>query len=492
VSFDKKWFSLFAFLIASSVYGQGISVLFPGPGLGKPGAGGGVSPPSLIVGPTTDRTFSASGSHTLASVNTGDVIHYAVTSGTASATFTVTDNCNTGGSTDTNNIIQGPTTGNGGTYQVGYFIVGAGRSSCQVSYTASAGSFTTLILFLLRGTGAPDVSTAINAQVLSAGTNNITTAAATTSNPDLCVASTIDQNSGGGTFTAGSTIAWGNFATNNQIAAEAFTQSASGSITATFSDTSASQTQTQMSCYSGNGGGGGGPTYAYATGSVSGCYNFNAASTKCIFPIHITLTAGQAISCGAVWSDSGAQSVTLTGTLNGSYTAAGSKEQGVGGVAGTSGQMFNVTSSGGGSETITMQISSGTTPFFATECVVYTKSSGTPSLDGTPQYSNTQASGTTATINGLTTVSSTGVLIAHCLGLSGSACSAPAGFTARNDTSAINCVNPSCSSTTTANFNANGGGGLIEDKFNSPSGSQSAQFTVGSNNDVILGLEALQ
>jgi hypothetical protein len=241
----------------------------------------------------------------------------------------------------------------------------------------------------------------------------------------------------------------------------------------------------------GPGGSGTHVSYTFVTGSTSGCWNFNANSSKCVFPLHTNPSAGNAISCNAVWTDSGSQSVTLTGSLNGSYTAVGSKKQGVNTLATSSGQMFNVLNSSAGSETITMQISSGVTPFFAVLCTMYARSSGTPSLDGTPQYSNTQASGTTGTISGLTTISNTGVLIAHCMGATNS-CTAAGGFTSRNDTAATNCQNGVCSSTTTGNFNASGGGGLIEDKFNSTSGAQSATFTVGNNDDVIFGLEALQ
>ena len=129
--------------------------------------------------------------------------------------------------------------------------------------------------------------------------------------------------------------------------------------------------------------------------------------------------------------------------------------------------------------------------FMFWEYAEYSYTGTLSSLDGTPQYSNTAASGSVATISGLTTTGSSDLVFASCLGVT-STCSAGAGYTARNDTNACedgtsgNCVGGAAG----ANLNTSIGS-LLEEKTGVAAGAQTATFaTGGATDDVILGLVA--
>jgi hypothetical protein len=93
--------------------------------------------------------------------------------------------------------------------------------------------------------------------------------------------------------------------------------------------------------------------------------------------------------------------------------------------------MFYVPSTVTAATTVTLTLSSAVT-FRAFECAEYSYTGTTVSLDGTPQYSTTRASGSLATVSGLTTLNSSDLVFADCLGVD-TTCSAGTGYTGRND-----------------------------------------------------------
>jgi hypothetical protein len=199
--------------------------------------------------------FSSPATVSVGTVLTGDIIDYQVSTAVNSVTFTMTDNCNTGGASDTNvtDITAANASGAAGTAQKGHFVVGLGRSACTITYAWTGGASAEISALVLRGATAVDVVTAtFNPQAgTGTGANIITSTALTTNHADLCVAATVDQNLGGGTLTAGTTIAWTAGASNSTFpnGNEYFIQSGAGAITATFGITVSAYTQTGMTCY---------------------------------------------------------------------------------------------------------------------------------------------------------------------------------------------------------------------------------------------------
>ena len=234
--------------------------------------------------------------------------------------------------------------------------------------------------------------------------------------------------------------------------------------------------------------------FVYVTNSVTGCFGSTVGTfSKCAYNLHVNPTAGNLAVIQATW-----QSATATAsfacTNNGSWTAIGSPKAGVGAAAGFQGQMFYVASlvAGASPELCTLTISSPVS-FMSWEYTEYSYSGTLSSLDGTPQYSTTPASGGVATISGLTTAGSSDLISASCLGVT-STCTVGAGYTARNDTNA--CADSSGSAAscggggTTGNSFVGVTGQLIEEKTGIGAGAQSATFGTGTTDDVILGLVA--
>jgi hypothetical protein len=231
--------------------------------------------------------------------------------------------------------------------------------------------------------------------------------------------------------------------------------------------------------------------FAYVAGTVTGCITFGGGATRCAYNLHINPTAGHLGVVATGWSSTTA-TASFACTNNGAWTAIGSPKVGVGAEAGFSGQMFYVPSmvAGAGPELCTLTISSSV-GFMSWEYNEYSYSGTLSSLNGTPQYSNTAASGGVATISGLTTTGSGNMLWAACLGVT-STCTVGSGYTARNDTNACSSVGSAAScggGTTGVNFNTNTGG-LIEEKTGVGAGAQTATFGTGTTDDVILGLVA--
>jgi hypothetical protein len=232
-----------------------------------------------------------------------------------------------------------------------------------------------------------------------------------------------------------------------------------------------------------NSGGGGAGNFAYVNGSVTGAVSQNSSSgTTLSVVLHQNPGAGHLELCGATW-----QSPTATASMsdpnNGTWTPIGAPTTGTGSLAPFRGQMFYVRSTLSASTTVTLTLSAAVA-FRAFECAEYSYT-GIVSLDGTPQYSTTPASGSIATVSGLTTSNSSDLVFAACLGVD-TTCTAGSGFTGRNDTNAYDAA----SNTFGANF-FNSTGQLMEDRVGVPPGSQTATFGTGTATDnVILGLAA--
>ena len=209
--------------------------------------------PSLIA-TNAGFSFSNSGTISAGTVNTGDIIDYFVTTVSASQTFTMTDNCNTGGASDTNVTDSGPT--NQGfilaTSQSGHFVVGLGRSGCTVTDVATGSADIIISIAVIRGSSGLDQVSAIkNQNSAGTGANAVLSNSVTTTHADLCIGASVDTNDGGGTLTAGTTIAWtiGTISTTFPNSTEYFAQSSAATITATFGFSVSPYTQTHIACY---------------------------------------------------------------------------------------------------------------------------------------------------------------------------------------------------------------------------------------------------
>jgi hypothetical protein len=231
--------------------------------------------------------------------------------------------------------------------------------------------------------------------------------------------------------------------------------------------------------------------FAYVAGTVTGCVTLGAGATRCAYNLHVNPTAGHLGVVSVEWSSTTA-TASFACTNNGAWTAIGSPKAGAGGQAGNSGQLFYIASmvAGAGPELCTLTISS-TVSIILWEYAEYSYSGTLSTLNGTPQYSNTAASGGVATISGLTTTGSGNLVLAACIGVD-STCTVGAGYTARNDTNACQGVGSAAScggGSTGHDFNGETGG-LLEEKTGVGAGAQTATFGTGTTDAVILGLVA--
>ena len=174
----------------------------------SPGSAGGGSAPTFVNACVQTSVFGTPATCNVGAVQVGDRIWYYVHGDNGAATFTPTDNCNTGGTSDTNVTELGPTVGGPGnahTIQQGHFVVGAVTASCAVSIAYTGGGDDTLYVGVVRGATTVKLPAAINNQAGGTGTgaNVITSQATTTTAAALCLGATVDVNLGGGTLTGG-------------------------------------------------------------------------------------------------------------------------------------------------------------------------------------------------------------------------------------------------------------------------------------------------
>ena len=232
-------------------------------------------------------------------------------------------------------------------------------------------------------------------------------------------------------------------------------------------------------------GGSGSSNFAYVSGSVTGVFNFGGGSTTIAVSLHQNPGPGHLLLCAATWQSSTA-TASMSDPNNGTWTAIGSAKAGIGGLAGYSGQIFYVPSAVSAATTVTLTISSAVV-FRSLECAEYSYTGTIASLDGTPQYSTTAASGGIATISGLTTLNSSDLVFAACIGVD-TTCAGGSGYTVHNDTNSLNAGNG-----TLGNSFLSYTGQMIEEKVGVAAGAQSATFGTGTSTDnVILGLLAVK
>ncbi|HKF03120.1 MAG TPA: hypothetical protein VKB49_12450, partial [Candidatus Sulfotelmatobacter sp.] len=233
-------------------------------------------------------------------------------------------------------------------------------------------------------------------------------------------------------------------------------------------------------------GGTGGSSFAYVNGSVTGAFNAGGGgSTTLSVHLHQNPGAGHLLLCAATWQSSTA-TASMTDPNNGTWTAIGSASRGIGGLVGYSGQIFYIPSAVGASTNVTLNVSTAVV-FRSLECAEYSYTGTISSLDGTPQYSTTPASGGVATIGGLTTLNSGDLVFAACLGVD-TICSAGSGYTLHDDANSLNAGNGSLGNSFLGNT-----GQTIEERIGVAAGAQTATFGTGTNIDnVILGLLAVK
>jgi hypothetical protein len=107
--------------------------------------------------------------------------------------------------------------------------------------------------------------------------------------------------------------------------------------------------------------------------------------------LHQNPGAGHLLFCAATWQSATA-TASVTDPQNGTWLAAGSAKARVGSLTGYSGEIFYVPSALNAPTTVTLTTSAATV-FRSLECAEYSYSGTIASLDGTPQYSTTPASG---------------------------------------------------------------------------------------------------
>lgn len=232
--------------------------------------------------------------------------------------------------------------------------------------------------------------------------------------------------------------------------------------------------------------------FAHVASSTTGCY-FIGTATTCRYNLHVNPSAGNLGIVALSWQ-SGTATASLSCTNNTSWTNVLSPKLGVGGEVGYAGQLFYIPSLAAGASpelcTVTISASVGFASFQYDE---YSYSGTIAGTNGTPVYSTTAASGGVATISGLTTTHSSGLVYVACLGVVNT-CSVGTGYTGRNDTN-------SCRGGTGPTLSCDGGstghdyngeiGQMSEDKVGVAAGAQSATFnTSGATDDVILGMVA--
>ena len=410
---------------------------------------------------------------------------------TSANTTTFTVGSTAGSFTVTTTGAPTPTLTETGALPSGVTFVNNGNGTATLGGTPATGSGGTYVLTLTASNGVGTAAsqsftlkvnqasaiTSANTTTFTVGTAGSFTVTTTgTPAPTLAETGTLPSgvtfvNNGNGTATLSGTPASGSGGTY------AFTITASNGV-----GTAASQGFTLT--VNGGGGGGGSSNFAYVNGSVSGVYNASGTtSTTLSVPLHQTPGAGHLLVCAATW-----QSPTATATMsdpnNGTWTAIGAAKAGVGSLSGHQGQMFYVPSAVSASTTVTLTISSAVA-FRSFECAEYSYTGTIATLDGTPQYSATAASGGLATVSGVTTSNSSDLVFADCLGVD-TTCAAGSGYTGLNDANTFDAG--------AGRFGANFWGltgQLIEYKVGVAAGAQSATFGTGTaSENVILGLVA--
>lgn len=198
----------------------------PGPGV----KGYAASARTLFGGCKSGTAFSSPATCSVASVTSSmRVVLYIVTDNTGSNFTSPSDDC--GGSYST---VDGPSTTSTGRGQTFKGTGGAGTCTFSVSFSAG---YAYLIAYVASGGDVDGAAHAINAQDgPGTGTDAVTSGSVSTANADLCIGFTGDTNVDSPTMTVGTgwTLRETQGAAGWSATSEDKTQSASGSIAATF------------------------------------------------------------------------------------------------------------------------------------------------------------------------------------------------------------------------------------------------------------------
>lgn len=233
---------------------------------------------------------------------------------------------------------------------------------------------------------------------------------------------------------------------------------------------------------------GGAPSsFAYVASSVTGCINTQVSQTACQTTLHQTPGSGHLLLMFVVWSGN-TLTVAVTGTQT--WIAIGAPTSGTGTLSAFRQQMFYVPSATASATTVTATISSGTTSLIFWEAAEYSYTGTISGPDGTPQYLNTSAVASVATIDTLTTSNASDLIWSVCAAVDHN-CTGDAGYTTRDDLLACNASNSVGGCSSTLQFN-NALGSLIEEKVNVAAATQTATFGTpgGATDNTMLGLVA--
>ena len=416
--------------------------------------GSGGTSPAITSANSTTFTVGTAGSFTVTA--TGSPTPSLSETGSLPSGVTFKDNGNGAGT-----LSGTPASGTAGTYPLTF------TASNGVGTAASQG-------FTLKVNQAPAITSA-NSTAFSVGTAGSFTVTATGSpTPSLSETGALPsgvtfKDNGNGTGTLSGTPASGTVGTYP------LTFTASNGV-----GTAANQSFTLAV---GSGGGGGPSNFGYVSGSVTGAVNASTSGSTLSVTLHQNPGAGHLLLCAATWQSSTA-SASMSDPNNGTWKSVGSPKTGIGSLSGFRGQMFYVPSAVSASTTVTLTISSAV-QFRAFECAEYSYSGTISSLDGTPQYSTTPASGGVATISGLTTSNASDLVFVDCLGVD-TTCAAGSGYTGVNDNNTYDAGSGSFGNSFWGIT-----GQMIEHKVGVAAGAQSATFGTGTATDnVILGLLA--
>jgi hypothetical protein len=237
---------LLPFLLCATAFAQGPTLPF---GF-VPQASGGGSAPTVVGAGSGGTGFSSTLTFNIqkpqgtnVSVPSGTkIVLLAACATSATSSFTVTDNCNTGGTSDTFSTLdayqQNGTSAGGQTFTA---TTGATTSVCTMTVVCAAtGGAAAGAAVAYSGSTGIDIHNLSYQSFPGTGTNAVASTQGTTTDAnDLCVTLTADPSGSAETITAGtSSVAWTGLSlsptTDGGTGVEYFDKATTGTITGTF------------------------------------------------------------------------------------------------------------------------------------------------------------------------------------------------------------------------------------------------------------------
>jgi hypothetical protein len=151
--------------------------------------------------------------------------------------MTVTDNCNTGGSSDTYILLNSILVGGGSSFAQYWTTVGATKTGCTVTFTSGSGSndgYLSAAGGLVSGVSGVDRSTLQIQPGPDPGTNGLTSGPITTTHADLVMGFTMNPEYDGQSPPAAGTGFTLQATAPNAVSLESLVQSSPGTTAATF------------------------------------------------------------------------------------------------------------------------------------------------------------------------------------------------------------------------------------------------------------------